>query len=326
MSPQPFAQDRLTLLLSLVPYLMEHEDGVTVAETAAHFDVGEDEVRRAVRMIAVSGVPGETLTYQANDLFDIDWDAFESRNRIILTNLVAIDDAPRFSAREAAALIAGLQYLQSIPENTDRGAVATLMAKLTRAASGEPTSVAVESADGADASLRALRDAVARGVQLVFDYRGARGERERRRVDPLQLELVDGTWYLRGWCHLREATRTFRLDRIEALTVTDDPVSPGGKDAAVPDTLFEASADDLAVELRIATTALPLVADYLTPGDVVRSDGDGFVRATIRVAHFHGLKRLVASLAGVVTVTSPREARAAVADWAQSALARYGVE
>ena len=122
-SPALGASDKLTFLLSLIPYLMDH-DRVTVGEVAGHFGVPEERVREAVRLIAVSGIPGETHQYLHGDLFDIHWDEFEDNDRIVLTHLVAIDDSPRFSAREAAALIAGLQYLSSLPENADRDAVA----------------------------------------------------------------------------------------------------------------------------------------------------------------------------------------------------------
>ena len=64
------AQDKLAFLLSLVPYLMDH-DRVSVAETAAHFGVPEEQIRDAVRLISVSGIPGETASYQHGDLFDI---------------------------------------------------------------------------------------------------------------------------------------------------------------------------------------------------------------------------------------------------------------
>ena len=70
------AQDKLAFLLSLVPYLMDH-DRVSVAETAAHFGVPEEQIRDAVRLISVSGIPGETASYQHGDLFDISWDDFE---------------------------------------------------------------------------------------------------------------------------------------------------------------------------------------------------------------------------------------------------------
>ncbi|WP_010202423.1 hypothetical protein [Salinibacterium sp. PAMC 21357] len=41
------------------------------------------------------------------------------------------------------------------------------------------------------------------------------------------------------------------------------------------------------------------------------------------VPHFHGLKRLVAGLPGVVTVISPVEARDAAARWARAGAERY---
>ena len=94
------AQDKLAFLLSLVPYLMDH-DRVSVSTAARHFGVPEQQIREAVRLIGVSGIPGDTATYQHGDLFDIAWDDFEENDEIVITNLVAIDDSPRFSAREA---------------------------------------------------------------------------------------------------------------------------------------------------------------------------------------------------------------------------------
>ena len=314
------AQDKLTFLLSLVPYLVER-DRVSVAEVAAHFGVKPEQIREAVRLIAVSGVPGETHTYQYEDLFDIAWDDFEENDQIVITNHVAIDDSPRFSAREAAALIAGLQYLSSLPENADRAAVASLMSKLSRGASGLPSEVAVEGSESDD-SLALIRESVAKKVQLEFDYLSSTGERERRRVDALLVESVDADWYLRGWCHLREAIRTFRLDRISNLTITDEPISHTVGDVTLPETLFEGSADDLVVTIDVSASAEALLADYI-PDGAVRTEVDGRVRTAVRVSHYHGLKRLIASMPGVATVVEPAEARQIVADWASAGAARY---
>lgn len=314
------APDKLTFLLSLVPYLMD-QDNISVTEVAEHFDVSAKRVRDAVRLIAVSGVPGESHQYLPDDLFDIQWDEFEKNDHIVLTNLVAIDDSPRFSAREAAALIAGLQYLSSLPENADRDAIASLMAKLTRGASATPSQVAVSSANSDDA-ISVIQDSVRGGVQVEFDYLNSRGEHEHRLVDPLRIESVDRDWYLRGWCHLREAVRTFRLDRMSGLRATTEPTSSQTSEVVLPDTLFEGSDDDLTVVIELPAEALPLLADYLPDGAGASVDGDR-IRTTLRVAHFHGLKRLVTGLAGVVTVIEPAEARDVVADWAAAGLARY---
>ncbi|ASD22135.1 MULTISPECIES: helix-turn-helix transcriptional regulator [Cryobacterium] len=314
------ASDKLTFLLSLVPYLMDH-DKVSVTAVADHFGVTPERVRDAVNLIAMSGVPGETRQYLHGDLFDIQWDEFETNDNIVLTHLVAIDDSPRFSAREAAALIAGLQYLSALPENGDRDAIATLMAKLTRSSTGAPSQLAVSRTD-ADVAISVIQAAVRAGTQVEFDYLNARGTDEHRCVDPLRIESVDSDWYLRGWCHLREAMRTFRLDRMSNLRSTDVPADAHDDGVLLPDTLFQGTADDLTVTIELPAAALELLADY-GPVPHGPADDEGRSRAQVRVSHFHGLKRLVAGLSGVVTVVDPGLARQTVAEWAAAGAARY---
>ena len=319
-NPPRLAQDKLAFLLSLVPYLMDH-DRVRVVDAARHFGVPPEQIREAVRLIGVSGIPGETATYQHGDLFDIAWDTFEETDEIVLTNLVAIDESPRFSAREAAALIAGLQYLSSLPEHADREAIATLSSKLSRGASSAPSPVGVEASE-TDSTLALIRTSVENGLRLEFDYLNSQGQRERREVDPLRVESIDADWYLRGWDHGREAVRTFRLDRMSTPAITVEPITHDPRDVPLPDVLFEGSADDLFVILDVAAAALPLIADYVPEG-TVSSEHDGLVRTTVRVSHYHGLKRLIARLPGVATVVEPAEARAVVREWAAAAAARY---
>jgi proteasome accessory factor C len=322
MSPRPaFAADRLAFLLSVVPYLIDHP-GVSVADAAAHFGLTPAEMQAQVERITGMGVPGATKTYGPEDLFDIDWDALDENGEIYITNRVVIDDAPRFSAREAAALIAGLQYLQSIPGTPDSEVLGKLIAKLARGASAAPPPVAIDRGV-ADAALDVVRDALASGIRVEFDYLNARGERERRPVDPLRLESRDDVWYLRGWCHLRRDVRVFRVDRMENLRATDAPAEHTPDEIALSETLFDPSDDDLVVKVRLATSAIPGFAEYLSDDSKLQPDGDGFVRTSIRVAHFHSLKRLVSTMAGLLTVLGPPEARAAIADWAAAGVARY---
>jgi len=316
------AQDKLAFLLSLVPYLIDHED-VGVAEAAQHFGVTEDEMRRHVRLIAVSGLPGDSDSYLHNDLFDINWDEFEDNDRIVLTHSVAIDESPRFSARETAALLAGLQYLSALPENADRAALSTLMNKLARGASAPPSPVVVARAR-VDSALPVLREALVARHQVEFDYRDAQGAAERRTVDPLRLDSDDENWYLRGWDHARSAVRTFRLDRMSEVVATDRPASRASDEVALSDTLFETSPEDLSVVVEVTESALPLLGDYLPEGTRTRPGRrPGVVEATLRVGHYHGLKRLAARLSGVVVVREPEQARTAVADWARQGLAAY---
>ncbi len=45
------------------------------------------------------------------------------------------------------------------------------------------------------------------------------GDQTAREIDPYGVLLYSGLWYVHGWCHLRKATRTFRVDRIRRIDV-----------------------------------------------------------------------------------------------------------
>ena len=195
------------------------------------------------------------------------------------------------------------------------------MSKLSRGASALPSSLAVEASES-DSTLALIRESVAAGMQLEFDYLSSTGESQLRRVDALLVESVDADWYLRGWCHLREAVRTFRLDRISNLSVTAEPISHRAEEVTLPETLFEGSEDDLVVTIDIAASAESLLSDYIPEGAQREVLGDR-VRTSVRVSHYHGLKRLIASMPGVATVVEPADARRVVADWAAAGASRY---
>ena len=316
--------DRLAFLLALVPYLLEAGE-VTVAQAAAHFDVPAEDVRAAMELIAVSGIPGESRQYQHNDLFDIDWEAFEEHDRLHITHHVAIDESPRLSAREAAALIASLQYLSRLPENADHAALASLQAKLTLGALGEPSAIGID-AEGRPQALEPVREAMTTGAVVRFRYLNGRGVLEERAVEPLRVESVDASWYLRGWDQGRGALRTFRLDRMEDVRVDPDaPLADRPGEVEIPDRIFSPSPTDQPVVLEVAEAALPVLADYvdrrsrITPID----ERPGWLRVQLRIAHVSGLKRLVTGTPGLLRVVEPPEARAAVAEWAAAGAARY---
>jgi predicted DNA-binding transcriptional regulator YafY len=53
-------------------------------------------------------------------------------------------------------------------------------------------------------------------VELTYDT-GGQGDWTQRIVRPLAIEQRYGDWYMRAYCTLGQAERTFRLDRIGAV-------------------------------------------------------------------------------------------------------------
>ncbi len=313
----PKAQDKLAFLLSLVPYLID-QVRVTVDEAAAHFGTTADEMRKAVTLIAMSGTPGADGTYTHETLFDIDWDDFDERS-IIRFRAAPMEDKPRFSSREAAALLAGLQRVAALPAFAVRVDIVDLMAKLARGSTGAPAPLAVRA--GELAAIQAtLADAVSSGRRVRIDYVTTRGDRQVRDVDPMSFDGLDDAWYLRGWCLTRDAERTFLLDRMASVEVLG--AAEAHEAVSAVDELFAGTSTDERVTLCLPVAALPLIADYRGPSDPVSIDGDR-ATVTLRIAHPGILGRIAARLAGAVEIVEPASARTAVADWARAALAAH---
>lgn len=67
---------------------------------------------------------------------------------------------------------------------------------------------------------RSIEEGVRRQVVVNIDYRDRDGHETHRSVDPVGFVRQPDGWYLIGWCHLRDAGRIFRLDRIERAHLT----------------------------------------------------------------------------------------------------------
>ncbi|GAA3902268.1 WYL domain-containing protein [Microbacterium invictum] len=314
---QLLATDRAAIILQLVPYLIGKGE-VSVAEAADEFDVTPEQMRAMVEKLTVIGLPGDGGFWQmANDLFDIDWDLLDQQDLISITNPVGLERAPRLTAREAAALLAGLQLAASLPGVGDSGVVQGLLTKLARGAASAPAQVIV-APDAVDDVRVAVDAALRAGVAISFAYKAPDKPVTTRTVDPVKVHIADGQWYLQGWCHLREAMRTFHLDRVSDVQLTDIAITHGGD--MVPE-LFEASETDAVAEIRFAADLLPLMPAYLDRATVA-ADGDRRV-GRVRVADGRTLKRLAARHGGEIEVLAPESARAATAAWAAAGLAQY---
>ena len=58
--------------------------------------------------------------------------------------------------------------------------------------------------------------------QLAIEYQSYTNEITERVIDPYGIAVHTGIWYAAGYCHLRHDLRTFRLDRIRSVHLTDD--------------------------------------------------------------------------------------------------------
>jgi proteasome accessory factor C len=314
------SQAQLRRLLSLVPYLREH-DGATTTDVAEAFGISVKTLRDDLSVLWMCGMPGLT----PGDLIDIDMDAVDIEGKIHLSNADYLPRPLRLSADEALALMLALRTLRELAGPGRRDAIDRALVKLEAAAGRQPTDRAeVDVAAGRDDIRARVEEGLQRGMRLDLTYDVAsRAETTRRQVDPLRLFVLDGAGYLDAWCYLANDLRTFRLDRMADIEVTGTEV------VAHPDVVlkdlsggwFATLADAPLVTLEL-DPASAWVAEYY-PTESVESGVDGRLEVSLRVSDPAWLTGLVLRLGGGARVLSPAEAADAPVDAAAEALDQY---
>jgi proteasome accessory factor C len=316
----PSTADRMTRLLTLVPYLQARPDGVRMADAAADFGITEVQLRRDLDLLWVCGLPG----HGPGDLIDL---SFEG-DRVRVTFTAGMVRPLRLTTDEAVALTVALRTLRELPGLAEGEAVSRALAKVSAAAghAAEQAAPVAVSVDAREQALAVVRDALERHRALHLHYYvPSRDERTERTVDPMRLLLVDGHWYLEAWCRRAEGVRLFRLDRVDDVVVLDEPAAPPPQahERDVDSGLYQPSDESPLVRLRLARTAR-WVADYYPVEDVAPvEDPPGGLAVSVRTADLAWARRLVASLGGAAVVDEPVELGEQVAEEARAALARY---
>ena len=320
------ARDRLARLLSVIPWVADHPDGVPIDDIVARFAYPRTQLLEDLQEIVFFvGVH----PFTPDSLIEVD----VSDDQVSIRYADWFSRPLRLSPEDGARLLTAGRSVLAMGDTDDDSDSAgegetevpsPLLRALTKlgTALGEGAEQAVDVRLGtapAD-TLGVLRDALEHGVQVELEYYSyGRDELSERRVEPAKVFSDQGSWYLSGWCHRAEGERVFRLDRIRTAVVTDIPVehSDAGVEGA-----FTPSNDDPRVTLQLAPTARWVVEQY--PVECVDDDGEHLI-VTMAVSAQAWLERLLLRLGPEATVlkADPSLGTGLASSAADRILARY---
>jgi predicted DNA-binding transcriptional regulator YafY len=159
-----------------------------------------------------------------------------------------------------------------------------------------------------------VADAIRRGRRLRTSYRSFSGERSRRELSPFGIVVHSASWYLAAFDHGREDLRTFRVDRMSRVSVSEGP-------AREPPDGFDAREH---VRLSLARVPWPWEAEVLLdlpPGEAEQrlsatlaeiGDEGGRALVRMRVSSLDWLAGVLAGLGCDFTIRKPDELRTSV--------------
>ncbi|WP_248958521.1 helix-turn-helix transcriptional regulator [Sphaerisporangium perillae] len=293
----------VTRVLALLE-LLQARPGLTGVELARRLEVDERTLRRYAARLGELGVPVEA-----------------GRGRYGGYRLLPGYKLPplMFTEDEAAAVVLGLVAGHRTGLAVGESATESALAKIRRVLpqglrerveavtdTVGHTSRAVPAARPAADTLLTLAAAARARRRVRLRYRSWRGEETERELDPYGLVFHAGRWYVTGLDRLREAIRTFRLDRVVSAAPLEERFPDPGAFDPVARVVESLSSVPYRHEIRVLLEiSLAEARRRLPPTVATLSQAEDGVLMVARAERLDGMATMLAGLGLPFTVLAP---------------------
>lgn len=260
---------RLSRILAVLPYIIGN-DGAEIDDLVERFAYADrGDLVKDLHLVFVTGLPG----YGPGDLIDVD----------MYDDEVFVDAAEyfarplRLTPTEALGLLAaGMTLLESDQAPRALGTAVDKLIGVIGADAFESVSFDVPT----PVHVATLREAILSGRVVEITYVSIAGnQRTVRQVEGWEVTFSLGNWYFTGHCRRAIDKRTFRVDRIESVNVTDDLYERPDVEPLGP-VVYTPSESDHLVEFTVSPAA-EWVAEYYPVESNTKPDGTTRIRMSV---------------------------------------------
>jgi proteasome accessory factor BC len=311
----PIRPERFARLVTLAGILIEAgrtASKLSVREVRDSLQISDTELREDIDVLNVVNFGGGSYVLYAEvsgDTIEVDPEPYGDN----------FAKPARLLPLEAKALVAAIDLLgDHIP---GAGSLASAREKIVAALGRDPATdgLQITTASGDDSEVaRVVSSAITeRRVLKIEYYKENEDEFSDRRAEPYALLNSKEGWYVHLWDLDREQPRSFRLDRIKSVTVTDETFEP--RPGVEPDV----SGWPTTGEVESSTVARGWISPERARWErenrrVVADLSDGAVIVELPYASDEYLAREILKEAGDAVVLEPDDARRAVLEAAEA--------
>ena len=310
-----------TRLLSLI-LLLQSRSSWKAGALASELSVSERTIHRYIAMLEEMGIP----IYSERGPYG----GFSLLRGYKLPPLI-------FTAEEATVLYMGVNLIREVWGQTYEDAATAVIAKLDNVLPDDLRQEVARARQSLvvggmttrdyrpwEATIHALRECIADRCCVRLLYRDFAYQETSRQVEPYALTLQWGLWYLVGFCRLRRALRTFRVDRIQEITPLQDRFAMP-RDFSVREYLrqnmrFEPTH---VVTIHLAASVAPQARERQGHWMDITDHPDSSITARFGVANLDWVTGWVLGYGAAAKVLEPQELIARLRKAAEGALGRY---
>lgn len=297
---------KLDRLLAIVMLLLNKER-VTAQELSDRFEVSIRTIQRDIDAICMAGIPivaqrGQQGGYGIMDTYKVDKSFFTyDEIQVLLASLKGVT-----KAYDDPNLKMIMEKIMTLQENEGKWHVEMDFS---------PWGISKEQKQ----RLEDIRSALSMKKVLQFEYINANGESSTRTVEPSSMMLKINTWYLYGFCKLREDFRLFKISRIRQLKILDEICNPDR--VYKPYTYQFNDRSIVELKLRFEKSALNRLDDYFELDDM-QIKGD-LIEITAHYPLDEWIYSTLLSFGDQVEVLEPSCVREEIQKRAKQILAKY---
>mgnify|MGYP001080798331 CR=1 FL=1 len=204
---------KIDRLIGILTVLLQNEK-TTAPELARRFEVSRRTILRDIDSLCLAGIP--IVTRQGSDGGISIMEGYKINKSVLTTD-------------ELNHLVAALKGLDSVSKTSNFESLMLKLAPDNNAMVSLTDCVVIDLSsyykDSLSEKIAFMKQAILESRTISFDYYYNKGEM-RRSVEPYFIEFRWNTWYLFGWCKLREDFRRFKLNRLWDIHIEEEKFSP----------------------------------------------------------------------------------------------------
>lgn len=274
-----------------IVYLLLYKKRTTAKELAEHFEVSVRTILRDIETLSAAGIPIYSQQGKGGGIS-------------ILDNFVLNKTA--ISEEEQNQILLALQSLSS----TNHFDVSNILSRLTVLFDKTSDSwIEVDFSPWTNCEtdkekFEALKETIIGKQAVSFTYLNSYGDITHRTAYPLKLAFKAKSWYLQGYCLLKQDYRTFKISRIQDVEIL--PISFADKEFHIPSIEIPRtnSHDLINMKMHFAPQVAYRVYDEFNQKYIVKNE-DGSLLVSIRLPEDDWLYGFLLSFGTSIQILEP---------------------
>ena len=290
---------------------LESSRRLTIDEMAEKTGVTTRTIRRDLEALQFVGFPIYDEVYDGKKYWLLEQKAFK---RLDATGFTFAELSALYFSRTLVECLAATPFQEDVRSAFDRLAAA-LTPGMRTFLDRLPLVIQAKRDAGAQAlspktkEIAQLLDATLQHRRVVMRYHSFSSEREKAyTIEPSRLVFAQGALYLMAYVPEYSQVRTFAVDRIKSLSVTEERFDPVESDETVfAHSLGVHHGTPEHVEIVFEPRIAPYVRERLWhSSQTVRDEPDGRITVTLHVSNDFALRSWILGFGALAKVMAPR--------------------